>query len=126
MDISVRKDLGALRGDALLRVDRSIWRARQRLDVNADIHAAKLAEARLLTSVGASNRPTPLLTRESEAAGTSLAALAEAVIAKAAAAADRVADLEVIRQSAQAEIRAAATPAAIDAIASKVESQECL
>lgn len=124
MDISVAKDLGALRGEALLRVDRAMRRARERVDLNADVHAAKLAEARMLTSVGASNRPTPLLAREAAATKTSLTALAETVIVRAAKAADRIADLEVTRQAAQAAIRRAATPAAIDAVASDIESQE--
>lgn len=125
MDISVTKDLGALRGEALLRVDRSLRRLRDRLDANADIHAAKLAEARLILSTSGGNQPTPLLTREAGASAARLHALAETVIARAAETADRIADLEVNRQAAQAAIRSAVTPAAIDAIASEIESREC-
>lgn len=126
MEISITKDLGAIRGEALLRIDQSFARIRARLDANADVHAAKLGEARMLLSVGASNRPTPMLVLEAEATRSSLIALAEAVIAKAAIAADRIARLEIGRQAAQAAIRTAATPAAITTIVSEIESRECL
>lgn len=116
MKISLRKNLDAIRSDTLLRLD-TLMRARRDAvcTPNADVHAMKLAEARRL------NGPTPLLDREAVTLGRPVTAIAQMVIAKAKATAEAVAAIEAQRQTAQAAIRSATTPAAIEAVLDNME-----
>lgn len=114
MKLSIAKDLGALRAEGLLRLDRAMKLARNRLlDLNSDVHAVKRAEA-LAIAAGATEG-VPLLAAEAAATGRPLGAVAQDVLAKSAAALPAIAALEADRQRRQALIRAAATPAEIGA-----------
>jgi hypothetical protein len=110
MRVLATKDLAGLRAQARERIDRAFLMLR--LDGNADIHAAKLAEARLIQA-GGLRVPTPLLDVEAQSRGERREAVAATVIAKATAAADAVALMEIDRQAAQASLDAAGTAAAI-------------
>jgi hypothetical protein len=110
MRVLASKDLAGLRAQARERIDRAFMTLR--FDLNADIHAAKLAEARLIQS-GGPRVSTPLLDVEAQSRGEGREAVAATVIAKASAAADSVALMEVDRQAAHASLDAAATAAAI-------------
>lgn len=112
MKLSISKDMGRLRADGLLRLDRAMkLRRNALLDFNSDIHAAKRAEAQAVMLGGTE---APLLAAEAEATGRTLAAMAEAVLAKSAQAMPAVAALEAERQRRQALVRAATTPADIE------------
>lgn len=119
LKLSISKDLGKLRADGLVRLDRAMkLRRNALLDFNSDIHAAKRAEAQAVLLGGTE---APLLAAEASATGRTLMAVAETVLAKSAAALPAVAGLEAERQRRQVLIRAAKTPAEIDAALDGVE-----
>jgi len=118
--ISVTKDLRAQRTEGLSRVDVLMRQARAARAINDDVHAAKLAEARLVLSPG-NVQPTPLLEHEAAERRIRLVELAEEVVARAASQAAIVAVMESQRQRAQERIRAATSPAEIDAAVAEVE-----
>jgi hypothetical protein len=101
MQISITKDLGALRASALAR-----------LAAEPGVHALKEAEARRVVA-GATD--APLLTPEAAARGVTVAVLASAVIAKADAARAALGVAEAERQRRQAAVAAATCPADLDA-----------
>ena len=114
MKIRLTKNLDPLRASALARLDEMAGERLYSLTASpvAILRARKLAEAkRLLAGEGGA----PLLAAEAGALGIDAAALATTVIAKAAAEADGLAAIEARRQAAQAAIRTAPHPAAIDA-----------
>lgn len=118
-----------LRADALTKIDRDAAVERRELvDVNDDIHAAKLAEARWVVllaslsdlrssaSLGGMAVDSPLLDAEAAAAGIPVATLAATVIAKNRVAAEELAAIEVKRQAAQAAVKDAADARQIEVI----------
>lgn len=111
--IVLRKDIEAIRAAALGEIDGAFRRRRNALGLNADIHAAKLAEARAWQGFAGE---APILAAEAAAKGIDLSELVDQVIERAADQHQTLAELEVERQGAQAAIRAAATPGAIDAV----------
>ncbi|WP_029073576.1 hypothetical protein [Kaistia adipata] len=114
MKLQITKNLDALRADALLRLDQT---ANARIyDLAASpvaiVRARKAAEAEHWAAGGGAG---PLLRAEAGTTGIDVASLVDAVLVKAANAAEAIATVEARRQAAQAAIRAATHPAAIAA-----------
>lgn len=120
MKFRLTKNLEPLRASALARLDEVFGEQLQPMTSSpvAILRARKLAEAkRVLAGEGGA----PMLTAEAAAFGLEVVALASAVVAKAAAEAETLAEIEARRQTAQAAIRSAPNPAAIDAVLLELE-----
>jgi len=114
MKIRLTKNLEPIRNDALGRINDAV-NARtydQVASPVAMLRARKLAEAK---RVLAGDGGAPMLTAEAAAKAVAVLDLAATVIAKAAAEAETLAAIEARRQAAQAAIRSAPHPAAIEA-----------
>ncbi|MFI5409149.1 hypothetical protein [Kaistia sp. UC242_56] len=123
MKIRLTKNLEPLRASALARLDALVAEkiADETPPAIAALRSAKAQEAMLLLVSGGDADLTPLLEAESASLGVSLLDLAKEVLAKVAEAnSDRI-EIEVKRQRAQAAIRIAPTPAAIDAALLELE-----
>lgn len=105
MKLTPRKDLSALKADALLRLDQ-MHAARRPASINDGLYAAKRAAALHVMAGGAS----PLVATADEA---------RVILDKAAAADAALAALESDRQAAQADIRAAADWFELQAVISR-------
>lgn len=114
MKIRLTKNLGPLRASALARLDDAMNQRIQHLVASplALLRARKLAEAKCIL---AGEGGAPLLTAEAFDSMFDLPSLAASVISKAAAETEVLAALEAKRQAAQAAIRSAPNPAAIEA-----------
>ena len=120
MKIRLTKNLEPLRASALARLDEVISKRLYSLAGSpiATLRALKLAEAkRVLAGEG----PAQMLSAEAAALGLELVGLAQTVVAKAFANTPALAEIEACRQSAQAAIRSAPHPAAIDAVLFELE-----
>lgn len=119
MRIRLTKNLEPLRASALARLDEIMGERLYALTASpvALLRARKAAEAELFLSVGPAG---PLLRAEAEAAGLAVVDLVDAVLVKATEAAEAMAVIEIRRQSAQAAIRSAPNPAAIDAVIEEI------
>ena len=117
--VELGDDLLAVKAAALQELD-AIMRARR--DPDADIHAAKLVEAR----IGMMHQDAlacPLLTAEAKWRGISVHNLATAVISKAREHAAQIAKSEVSRQRIQSAIRDATTADEVYAALKSVDNQ---
>lgn len=117
MKIRLKKNLEPLRASALARLDALVAEkiADETPSAIAALRSAKAQEAMLVMISGGDAGFAPLLEAESSALGVPLLDLAKQVLAKVAEVnTDRI-EVEVQRQRAQAAIRIAPTPAAIDA-----------
>jgi hypothetical protein len=120
LKIRLTKNLEPLRASALARLDEVFGEQLRPMTSSpvAILRARKLAEAkRVLAGEGGA----PMLTAEAAAFGLEVVALASVVVAKAAAEAETLAEIEARRQAAQAAIRIAPNPAAIDAVLLELE-----
>jgi len=114
LKIRLTKNLEPLRASALVRLDEIIGDQLHPMTASpiAMLRARKLAEAkRVLAGEGGA----PMLTDEAAAKGVAVLDLAATVITKAAAETALLAQIEARRQVAQATIRSAPHPAAIEA-----------
>lgn len=114
MKLQIAKNLDTLRADALLRLNQTADGMLFDLAASpvAIVRARKAAEAEHWAAGGGAG---PLLRAEAGEAGIDVASLVDAVLVKAANAAEAIAALEARRQTAQAAIRAATHPAAVAA-----------
>jgi CHASE3 domain sensor protein len=123
LKIRLKKNLEPLRASALARLDALVAEkiADETPSAIAALRSAKAHEAMLVVISGGDADLAPLLQAESNALGVPLLDLAKEVLAKVAEAnTDRI-EIEVKRQRAQASIRIAPTPAAIDAALLELE-----
>jgi hypothetical protein len=120
LKIRLTKNLEPLRASALARLDEVMSDRLYAITSSpvAILRARKLAEAkRVLAGEGGA----PLLTAEAFDQTFDVASLAATVVAKAATEAEVIAAIEAQRQRAQAAIRSAPNPAAIDAVLLELE-----
>jgi hypothetical protein len=111
--IRLTKNLEPLRASALARLDQIIGERLYALTASpvAILRTRKAAEAELFLAVGSVG---PLLRVEAEVEGIPVADLVDTVLDKATAAGEAMAAIEIRRQAAQAAIRSAQNPAAIE------------
>lgn len=123
MKIRLTKNLEPLRASALARLDALVAEkiAGESPPAIAALRSAKAQEAMLLLVSGGDAGFSPLLEAESAALGIPLLDLAKEVLAKVAEASAGRIDIEARRQHAQAAIRSAPNPAAIDAVLLELE-----
>lgn len=119
MRIRLTKNLEPLRVSALARLDEIMGEQLYELTASpvALLRARKAAEAERWAVGGGAG---PLLQAEAAAADMPIASLVDAVLVKAADAAEAMGAIEIRRQAAQAAIRAAPNPAAIDAVLEEI------
>lgn len=113
MKIRLSKNLESFQFGALAHVDEFVGQQLYVMTSSpvAVLRSRKLAEAkRVLAGEGGAT----MLTAEAAAKGVAVAVLASVVIAKAAAEVETLAAIELRRQRAQAAIRSASHPAAIE------------
>ncbi|MBP0438412.1 hypothetical protein [Tianweitania sediminis] len=114
MRIELAKNMTNVRLAALLRLEAGFATRHYAVLGGAihEVHALKADEARRVLDGGTS----PLLAPEASARGISEADLAHAVLDKAQVQAEQLAQVEIDRQRAQADLKIAATPAAVEAV----------
>ncbi|QEN86866.1 hypothetical protein FZC33_11245 [Labrys sp. KNU-23] len=115
MKIVLLPDMAARRAEAEGLVDRHFGPEIGRLCQFSDLYRRKVDEAR---DVIAGKGPGPLICAEADARGDFVDFIAETILAKSAANAEALAEVEQQRLAAKSLVRAAAAPAALETVLS--------